>query len=80
MSGSDSKTDLKELFIDFIFNYRSEITGALIGLALAILIFTIGIFKTLVIVAFTVIGFLIGNRESLNEDIVKILDKLLNKQ
>lgn len=79
MRGSDSKTDLKELFIDFIFDYRTEITGALIGLTLAISIFIIGIFKTSVIVAFMVIGFLIGNRENLNEDIVKILDKLLNK-
>ncbi|MFN2364500.1 MAG: DUF2273 domain-containing protein [Halarsenatibacteraceae bacterium] len=80
MNGSDSNPDLKELFVEFILNYRSEITGALIGLALAILIFTIGIFKTLVVVVFTVIGFLIGNREDLNEDIVTIIDKLLNKQ
>ncbi len=80
MNNSESKPELKELFIRFIYNYKSEITGALIGLALAILIFTIGVFKTLVILAFTVIGFLIGNREDLNEDIVKILDKILNKQ
>ncbi|MGM0413922.1 MAG: DUF2273 domain-containing protein [Bacillota bacterium] len=78
MNDSEVKTDLKELFIKFIYNYSSEITGALIGLILAILIFTIGVFKTLVIITFTVIGFLIGNRENLNEDIVKILDKLVN--
>ncbi|MBF8437568.1 DUF2273 domain-containing protein [Halanaerobiaceae bacterium Z-7014] len=79
MNGSDSRPELKELFKEFIFNYRSEITGALLGLILAILIFTIGIFKTLVILAFTVIGFLIGNRDDLNDDIVKILNRVLNK-
>ena len=79
MNGSDSRPELKELFKEFIFNYRSEITGALLGLILAILIFTIGIFKTLVILVFTVIGFLIGNRDDLNDDIVKILNRVLNK-
>ncbi len=80
MNGSDSKPDLKELLIQFIFNYRSEITGALLGLLLAVLIFTIGVFKTLVILTFTIIGFLIGNREDLNKDVVKILDRVFNKQ
>ncbi|GEM_PF-588563 len=80
MNGSDSKPDLKELLIQFIFNYRSEITGALLGLILAVLIFTIGVFKTLVILTFTIIGFLIGNREDLNKDVVKILDRVFNKQ
>ena len=79
MHGSDSRPDLKELFKDFLFNYRSEIIGALIGLILAILIFAIGIFKTLVILTFTVLGFLIGNRDDLNDDIVKILNRILNK-
>lgn len=79
MDDSEFKSDFKNLFIQFIVNYKSEITGALIGLALAILFLTIGIFKTLVIATFTVIGFLVGKRKDLNEDIVEIIDKLLNK-
>lgn len=45
---------------DFIKKYRFPILGALIGLVLAILFFSLGFFKTIIIIILTLLGAFIG--------------------
>ncbi len=69
--------DFYENFWDFFRKNKKEIIGALIGLLISILLLYIGVLRTVIIVIFTLAGFLIGSRDDLEEDFKNLIEKLL---
>ncbi|MDI3546735.1 MAG: hypothetical protein PWR10_387 [Halanaerobiales bacterium] len=59
---------------------KGKIIGAFIGFIVGILVLFIGLLKTLLILAFTLLGYYLGSRWDLNGDFKKLLDKLLPPQ
>lgn len=58
---------------------RNAVLGGLCGLAVAILLFTIGIFKTLVIAILVVAGVALGQFADGDPKLVHIVEKLIKK-
>lgn len=58
---------------------RNAVLGGLCGLAVAILLFTIGIFKTLVIAILVVAGVALGQFADGDPKLVRIVEKLIKK-
>lgn len=63
------KNQFKEELSQFIYLNRRQISGALIGLIIGILILTIGFFKTLLICLTTLLGYYLGSRWRFEEDL-----------
>lgn len=59
-------------------NYKWEIVGGFIGLVIALLLFTIGFFKTLLLIIFTIGGCFIGGYLYRTGAIDKLLKKIKN--
>ncbi|MGM0419646.1 MAG: DUF2273 domain-containing protein [Bacillota bacterium] len=74
MENENKTNEVVQEFKQTFAEYKSQILGALIGLIIAILILTIGLAKTLLLTAFTLAGYLIGNREDLNKDFYRVID------
>lgn len=58
---------------------KNAVLGGLCGLAVAILLFTIGIFKTLVIAILVVAGVALGQFADGDPKLVRIVEKLIKK-
>lgn len=71
------KHQFKEELSQFIYQNRKKIAGALLGLIIGILILTIGFFKTLVLVAATLIGYYFGSRWNFEEDIKDFIIRVI---
>lgn len=67
---------IKEKLILIFENNSGKIIGSLIGLILAIFILILGLFKTLLIVILTGIGFFIGYKMDRGESVIEFLKKL----
>ncbi len=68
---------IKENLIIIFKKNSGKIIGSLIGLVLAIFILIIGLFRTLFIVALTVVGYFIGNKIEKKESITDFLKEIL---
>lgn len=68
---------LKEYLLDLFSKNQGKIIGSLLGLLVAILILTIGFFRTLLIALFVCVGYYIGKKIDNNEDILEFLDRIL---
>lgn len=64
-------------FIQGLGNNKGKTIGSIIGFIVAILILTIGFFKTLFIVFCTFIGYYIGKKSDNQEDFKEFLDRIL---
>ncbi len=73
----DKKYILKEEFVKYFFTYRKKILGSLIGFLFGILFLILGFFKTFVILICTLIGYIIGSRWSVEEDLRKLIERLI---
>ncbi len=61
----------------FISRNKKEIIGALLGLLIGLFILYLGLLRTIIIAIFTLLGFLIGSRDELKDDIKSIIDRIL---
>ena len=63
---------------DISLSQKGKLIGGLIGLIIGLSLVTLGILKTLVVVATALAGFIIGGRLDANhEDIFEVLDRML---
>lgn len=67
---------IKEKLILIFENNSGKIIGSLIGLILAIFILILGLFKTLLIVVLTGLGFFIGYKIDRGESVIELVRKL----
>ncbi|SHI01667.1 DUF2273 domain-containing protein [Sporanaerobacter acetigenes] len=70
----------KEKFLEFIQileENKGKTIGTIIGFVIAILVLTIGFFRTLFIVLCTWFGFYLGKKKDNQEDFREILDRIL---
>ena len=67
-----------DALVEFILKYKNIIIGGLIGLILAILLFTIGFFKTLILLVLVLIGALFGGVPSARQKVAEFFRKLFN--
>ncbi len=59
-------------------NHRGKLFGGIVGFALGLFLIHFGILKTLVLLLFTVGGYIAGGRlDAANEDIFDTLDRIL---
>ncbi len=71
---------IKDLFISIVYwinNNRRKFLGGLIGMVLAILILSIGFFRTLFIVICTIAGYLLGSKSYSKKDLLELLERIL---
>lgn len=68
----------REKLLEFYHSHRGGINGALTALFVAILILTIGFFRTLFIFICVTIGYYVGNKLSEDKNYIKnFLDRIL---
>ena len=70
----------KEKFLEFLqtlIRNKGKSIGTLLGFIIAILVLTIGFFKTLFIVLCTWLGYYIGKKSDNQENIRDIIEKIL---
>lgn len=68
---------IKEKLIMIFQNNSGKIIGSLIGLILAISIFTIGLFKTLFMGLLVMLGFFIGDKIDKKEDLLELVERII---
>lgn len=69
---------MKEKIIEYYCSHIKEVSGAAIGLFFAILILTIGFFRTIFILVFVAMGYYFGKKISCDKNYLKnLLDKIL---
>lgn len=69
---------IKDIVMSFCKDNVASLIGALIGLVVSVLIITIGLFKTVFIALFVVVGYYVGQRLSRDRECIKkFLDKIL---
>ena len=69
---------IKDYIITFYKENAGAVLGSTVGLLTSVSILTIGLFKTLFIVIFVLMGYYIGKRMSYDKDYIKkFLDKIL---
>ncbi|MGM0603328.1 MAG: DUF2273 domain-containing protein [Bacillota bacterium] len=71
------KKDFYDNLYQFYFNNQSKVIGALIGFLIGVLILSIGFFKTLLILITTVLGYAVGSRWNIEDDIKTLIDKAI---
>lgn len=70
----------REKFLEFVkilFRNKGKTIGTLLGFIIAILVLTIGFFKTLFIVLCTWLGYYIGKKTDNQENIKEIIERIL---
>lgn len=70
----------REIFIkltEYIRNNKGKTFGGFIGFLIAILVLTVGFFKTLFIVLCTWLGHFLGSKSDNEENIKELLEKIL---
>ena len=72
-----NKKDFYDNLYQFYFNNQSRVIGAVIGFIIGILILSIGFFKTSLIVITTGLGYVIGSRWNIEEDVKTLIDKII---
>ena len=72
-----NKEHLKEEYLKYISENPKKAIGALIGLLIGILILTVGFLKTLVLALTTFIGYYLGSRYNLEEDMKDLLMRII---
>ena len=60
-------------------NHPGKLIGTTIGFLLGLLMVTLGFWRTLVVVLFAVLGFVLGKRQDDHQDITTWLEKNFNK-
>ena len=65
---------------DLINNNPGKTAGVFLGFLLGILIFTIGLIKTLLIIVFVAIGYIIGSSKDDNVSIVDVVTNLFKRK
>lgn len=68
---------LKEDLSQFIYLNRKRITGAILGLVIGILILTIGFFKTFLLFLTTLVGYYLGARWRIEEDLKDFILRII---
>jgi len=71
------KEYFKQELENYIYRHPKRTLGALLGLLVGILILAIGFFKTLLLVVTTLIGYYLGSRFSLEEDLKELILKII---
>ncbi|RCW50540.1 MULTISPECIES: DUF2273 domain-containing protein [unclassified Halanaerobium] len=71
------KKDFYDNLYQFYFKNQSRVIGAVIGFIIGILILSIGFFKTLLLVITTGLGYVIGSRWNIEEDMKTLIDKII---
>lgn len=65
---------------EFLIKNFGGVVGGLIGLIFAVLLVTIGFWKTLVILIFVAIGAFLGSNKSIRRIFSEIIDKITGKR
>lgn len=60
-------------------NHPGKLMGTAFGLILGLLMVTLGFWRTLVLVLFIAVGFILGKRQDDHKDISTWIEKTLNK-
>lgn len=69
---------IKDYVVAFCKDNVASLIGALMGFVVSVLIITIGLFNTVFIVMFVVLGYYVGQRLSRDRECIKkFLDKIL---
>ena len=68
---------LSVFFTEHWETHRGRIVGLFIGLLLSILLMTIGFLKTLLLIIFATIGYILGSKIDDKEDLLELLDRIL---
>lgn len=71
------KNQLKEELSQMVYLNRRKLVGALVGLIIGFLIVTIGFFKTLLLCLTTLLGYYLGSRWNLEEDLKDLIIKII---
>lgn len=67
----------KQKAYEYYLTHKAELLGALIGLIIAIVILSIGFFKTIFVVICMFIGYIVGKKLSIDRNFFnKVLDKI----
>ncbi len=61
-------------------NHRGKFVGAIIGLVIAVLVITIGFFKTVFIAICLIMGIIVGKRIDDNESIKELVGNLFREK
>mgnify|MGYP001945638173 CR=1 FL=1 len=72
---------IKEIFdklMDYINTNKGKVFGGIIGFAFAILVLSIGFFKTLFIALCTWLGYFLGSKSDSKEDMRELLERILS--
>lgn len=67
----------KERLLNFLSMNFGKVIGSFLGLLIGILFFTLGFFKTILLIILISLGYYIGNKIDKHESIIEILDKIL---
>jgi uncharacterized membrane protein len=72
-----NKEHIKEEYLKYISENPKKVIGALIGLLIGILFLTIGFLKTIILALTTFLGYYLGSRYHLEEDMKDLLMKII---
>lgn len=60
-------------------NHPGKLIGTSLGFVLGLLMVTLGFWRTMVLLLFVIIGYLVGKRQDDHQDIISWLEKNINK-
>lgn len=72
-----NKNQFKEELSQILYENRKKLIGALIGLIIGLLILIIGFFKTLLLCLVTLLGYYLGSRWNLEDDLKDLIIKII---
>ncbi|MFW6001390.1 MAG: DUF2273 domain-containing protein [Halanaerobium sp.] len=72
-----NKDHLKEEYLNYFSENPRKVIGALIGLLIGILILTIGFLKTIILALTTFLGYYLGSRYNIEEDLKDLLMRII---
>lgn len=68
---------LKEFLINLFNNNQGKVICSILGFIIALLMLTIGFFRTLLLLLFIGFGYFIGDKLDKNENLLDILERIL---
>lgn len=76
---SKIRTKITDFLVWSINNHPGKFIGTVIGWILGLLIVTLGFWKTLILMLFIAVGFILGKRQDDHKDVLTWLERILNK-
>lgn len=66
--------------LELFYQHKGRVIGSLIGLFFALLIVTLGFFKTIFIFVCIAVGFFLGNRYDLNQGFGELIERFVSSE